>query len=460
MEQTPIGKITVVKTFIVSKLIHLFSSLPSPSDQRLKSIAAIIFNFLWSGKPDKIARKRICQTYTNGGLNMINIEYFIKSLKLTWLRRLFLLQDQPWSILLKEQIPHPLRLYVFGSKYPSMIIEKVKNPFWKDILNIWQEICSINMLHCFEDIYSIPLWYNSNLKGPLFIPSWYNKGITTIGDIIHDNFTVLSEAEITAKYNVFPTDFLTFYRLKSAVTDFITHANVLPNHKVRRQLPILPMNLRILSKHHKGTKDMYKLFTRSSISPFESSKWNDELNCVITPHQWQAAFNVCFYTLFDNYLIWHQYKILNRVLGIQKRLHIMNISSTSTCRLCLLHEENFMHLFCTCQYTQQLWQDLQSWIGNRLSFNVPLDAVTIILGYLIQDILFIPFNTILLSTKAYIFWCARMHKLPNIFQLQIRIKRTYNEQLSLALLNQKLINFQSKWELWEPLFQNIDLFLF
>ena len=51
---TPLGKITVVKTFILSKFIHLFSSLPTPSQIILKKINSLISNFIWDGKPDKI----------------------------------------------------------------------------------------------------------------------------------------------------------------------------------------------------------------------------------------------------------------------------------------------------------------------------------------------------------------------------------------------------------------------
>ena len=43
---TPFGKITVIKTLILSKLNHLFTSIPLPQNQ-------LLFNFMWDEKPEK-----------------------------------------------------------------------------------------------------------------------------------------------------------------------------------------------------------------------------------------------------------------------------------------------------------------------------------------------------------------------------------------------------------------------
>ena len=41
---TPLGKITIVKTFLISKLIHLFTSLPTPSDEFIKKVETQIYH--------------------------------------------------------------------------------------------------------------------------------------------------------------------------------------------------------------------------------------------------------------------------------------------------------------------------------------------------------------------------------------------------------------------------------
>lgn len=45
-----------------------------------------MFNFIWDGKPDKIRRDILIQNYNKGGFNMIDIEIFIWSLKISWIK--------------------------------------------------------------------------------------------------------------------------------------------------------------------------------------------------------------------------------------------------------------------------------------------------------------------------------------------------------------------------------------
>ena len=56
---TPLGKITVIKTFILSKFIHLFSALPNPPVNIVNKINNVMFKFLWNNKPDKLKRVQI-----------------------------------------------------------------------------------------------------------------------------------------------------------------------------------------------------------------------------------------------------------------------------------------------------------------------------------------------------------------------------------------------------------------
>ena len=53
---SPIGKITVLKTLILPKFIHLFSSIPRPN-YILNEINKMFYNYIWNGKPDKVSRK-------------------------------------------------------------------------------------------------------------------------------------------------------------------------------------------------------------------------------------------------------------------------------------------------------------------------------------------------------------------------------------------------------------------
>ena len=53
---SPIGKITIIKTLIISKLNHLFFTLPNLPNTLLNEFTNKLFNFIWDGKPDKVKR--------------------------------------------------------------------------------------------------------------------------------------------------------------------------------------------------------------------------------------------------------------------------------------------------------------------------------------------------------------------------------------------------------------------
>ena len=79
------GKITIIKTLAVSQIVYMLSSLPTPPDI-LKTINSILYDFLWDGKDDKIKRTTMINNDAKGGLKMLDIQSFNKSLKMKWIQ--------------------------------------------------------------------------------------------------------------------------------------------------------------------------------------------------------------------------------------------------------------------------------------------------------------------------------------------------------------------------------------
>ena len=81
-----LGKITVIKSLAVSQLLYLLSPLRS-NYRILNEINDLLYTFLWNGKGDKIKRKTMINDLSVGGLKMIDISSFNKSLKTTWIKK-------------------------------------------------------------------------------------------------------------------------------------------------------------------------------------------------------------------------------------------------------------------------------------------------------------------------------------------------------------------------------------
>ena len=61
------GKITVIKSLILSKFTHLFMALPNPPGEFLKLLERKLYKFLWSNGPDRICRRNIVKNIHAGG---------------------------------------------------------------------------------------------------------------------------------------------------------------------------------------------------------------------------------------------------------------------------------------------------------------------------------------------------------------------------------------------------------
>ena len=81
------GKICVIKNLLLPKLTHLFTALPDRTFEFIQALNTALFKFIWNGKQDKISRKSIVQPVESGGAGMIDLRLYIKSLKVSWVRR-------------------------------------------------------------------------------------------------------------------------------------------------------------------------------------------------------------------------------------------------------------------------------------------------------------------------------------------------------------------------------------
>ena len=81
------GKITVINSLALSQLIYLCSIIHVPETVYLE-VKKIIVNFIWDGKPPKIAYNTLIQDIENGGLKLIDLKTKVKSLSMSWIRRL------------------------------------------------------------------------------------------------------------------------------------------------------------------------------------------------------------------------------------------------------------------------------------------------------------------------------------------------------------------------------------
>ena len=122
---TRFGKITVIKTLVISKLTHLLMNLPDPEENFLKDLNLLLYNFLWGGKSYKIRRSGVCQACEAGGLKMVDMKSFSPAFKISWLK-CTLHDDGKLTKILQAMCPLIRNVKQRGGEFADIIKQRVK----------------------------------------------------------------------------------------------------------------------------------------------------------------------------------------------------------------------------------------------------------------------------------------------------------------------------------------------
>ena len=105
---TIIGRITVIKSLVLSKLVHLLIALPDPPPPPkafIHNLKKMLYEYIYL---ERWPKRDILAKYDKGGLGMVDVERFNAALKLSWIKGFFTNMDA-WSEPLKRlTLPNPL----------------------------------------------------------------------------------------------------------------------------------------------------------------------------------------------------------------------------------------------------------------------------------------------------------------------------------------------------------------
>ena len=222
------------------------------------------------------------------------------------------------------------------------------------------ELCQLN------------IWCNFLISlYPLFLPELYNKGIKLVGDVLNSNEQVFTREELIDKTKLTTINPYNYLRLRSCINTPLKNT-ALPSYIVQK--PIAPLNLTMLIKNKKGSKDFYNIL-QQPINLTIHTKWNDTLNRDIPSETWELIHKACFNTVKENYLIPLQFKIINQILGTRQLLHRLSILDNPLSSFCRTSSETISHLFFDCPQVHLLWLTLYNSIYTIENTNYCIQTI-------------------------------------------------------------------------------------
>ncbi|KAL9976458.1 hypothetical protein ACROYT_G013765 [Oculina patagonica] len=276
-----IGKITIIKSLLVSQLVYILTPLTT-SVEALQKVNKMFFDFLWDGKGDKVKRIFITKDYKEGGLKMIDINKFNQSLKVSWIQKyLDPTNDGKWKFVFEDSLKKHGGRDVFTCNLHKDDIPTlgVCNPFVQEVLEAWAE------LH-FTDVTDITdvnvgdqiIWYNSLIRindRPVFHKHWFNHGICKISHLLDENGTLLRYDELRIKFP--ELKWFESFAVLSAIRSFIRklHNPQTPDNNIMKGVSLADLTSKSKINHFVYTS----LLKREKIPPIGSQvKWLRDLH--------------------------------------------------------------------------------------------------------------------------------------------------------------------------------------
>ena len=442
---TQLGKITVIKSLLLSKLVHLLTVLPNPSQSVLKQLERIFFSFLWHGGRDPIKRAKTIQSYAAGGLQMIDVKAFVQSLKLTWLKRLRE-SKAPWVILAENELPCVENIPQFGSKKLLRVRSKINNPFWQDVLEAYSRF-SIDFKPDDIGILNESLWFSDHSKfSCTVVKNWNEKGLRFIADLIDEQTgRIMTREAVQDRFGIRMT-ILCYSSLVRSLPECVKHQSFDAIPK-----PIMPTRLNFILNHRKFSRYAYQTATQSRKAEIKNA--NERLK-----HKWMTDIGhftadstvTVMKATHSTRLIMLHYKIVNRFLTTNKFLNIIHVKDEDKCTFCHGHAETLVHMFWFCTKVQFFLTNVKLFLQSTYHFTI---QITPEIMFFVQNIN--PIEVLIVTLMKQVICEARSREsIPNVANFKYKLKREAENEIIAARNANKMRMFESKWGTLENILQH------
>ena len=408
------GRICIIKSLALPKLVHLFSSIPNPPERIIKGIEDICFKFIWNNKSERIKRNILCNDYEKGGFRMLDIKMFCMAQKLVWVKKL--LDDtnfSKWKLLFLTNVQNHGGNYIWlaDNFMESKVFDQI-NPFWKDVIKAWNILTKPKEIDPREEA----LFYNGRVKingRSIFLKEWNDNGIQFINDLLDNNGEFYSIAK-----------WLEIYNLKKDVFKYVSLIHSIPRNWKKRIKEIgtklnnvVKTNITLTKNLKKPGKYFYKKYIENNYQrPIKSEKkWGEILEQNLDEIEWQFFYSIPYKVTKDMKLRSLQMKIIHRTIPTNSWLFKCNLTNTNHCSFCNINIESISHLFWECHTSKNIWFKLKDWLLKKdENLKMDLGQREIMLGEN-RDNFSKEIEHIKLITKEYIYNSKIQNKKP-IFQ--------------------------------------------
>ena len=325
-----------------------------------------------------------------------------------------------------------------GSHYFRKLADLTPNPFRKEVLFAWSDLVELLI----DDIASQPLWNNPHIKindKVVFWGAWNLRGIRFVNDILKIDGSFCSYFEFQRRFDI-QTNFLQYYGLCNAIrSGFKMTTHVAPSKALE---PIIPEAVHLVVKTNVGCSHIYQSLLKNKVKECKAlTKWKSFLDFqdVLLGSYCQIPFQ----STIDINMRWFQIKILNRILYMKDSLLRFGVVADKKCTFCSNNDETIIHVFCFCNYSNEVWSKLEFWIFRNTGERIKLTNQNKLFGFCGSNNNAL--NCVLMVVRQEIFSAKLRNQLPSFDIILSAVKRYYEMEKYIYQTNLRENKLKKKW---------------
>jgi len=442
---TPLGRIAILKSLILSKMIHLWLLLPNPPSDFLETLQLICYAFVWGDKQDKISRKTANKSTKDGGLGLPNLKCFVQALTLTWLRK-FTSTKHKWKNFVLQNYSFMKTFESFGPNIT--IMQRGLNPFWTEVFDAYK--CFYYKLdpRSVKELLAEPIYFNERFKmgkNTINHKPWFDKGAFCVGHFLNQNGDFMSHWEFTHKYDI-NVNFLTFQGCKQTIKTYVRKsAFEISDNNIDSK----SVCMKRLSSASKGCKQFYDVLVHDAVRPNCCNKWEQKLGVIIN---WEN----CFYNVHkikETKLKWFQMRIMHRIIGTNVVLKQIGVANNENCNMCDNVKDSIEHIFWNCVYAERFWTQFLNLVNEKCTnvFNMRFTKCLVLLGIDENIKIDETFYFIMLLAKQYLYKCKLDKHGPDVNVFRRVLLSRYKIEEFISRMDQTYHDFSTKWIMYKSL---------
>ena len=438
---TTIGRIQIIKTYIISKFMYTCSVIHMP-EMYTKEINKLIFTFIWKGGRDKVKRSIMIGNKQKGGLRAPDIDLMTEASRINWIKRYLSPPGnaQTWKYMVKSLFQQDgINLDVLlQSNFDIAQLKLTVPKFYIEMLKTWSKVSDTEPLEK-----KVFLWYNKVItrdKKPIYYEEFYHLGIKYVTDLFYVDKKAIP-FKVWVDKGLPPSQFMNWAGLISAASKFkgiidewtpsdsLTYF-IKSNEAYTCTLDILTSrklyDLLVICKYGVNV-DAPNVVKYVELNDLNQS--------------WDQIFEIA-HSSIDVKTRDFQFRFLHDILCNNYWLEKWKITDDSSCTFCKRNVENIGHLFWHCNIVKHFWNRFNQTFSDKVD-GLPLTMIMVFLGTSNKLIC-----TLIFVAKRYIYECRMKEQIPFFPMLVNKINYVQKIEFQIAKNN----NCTDRWfEKWEPM---------